>query len=182
MYFIFFLCFYDKIFLKHVSLAINLASLLLLFFGSIVLLHMHNFLPEFSHESPKTSVQGVHGCDNKHLQIKPHQKVHVKGRRRRFGITSVVARLHFTPWHSFPFQTASPRQRDCHYDHYRRPFSLCPPSKGLLVLLVAWLLGSSPLAHWLLTPGLAHSLAPAPSIRLITAMKAVQTEAGIRAN
>lgn len=81
-----------------------------------------------------------------------------------------------------PLSGGLPRQRDCHYDHYRWPFSLCPPSKGLLVLPVAWLPSSSPLARWLLTPGLAHSLAPAPSISLITAMKAVQTETGIRAN
>lgn len=82
-----------------------------------------------------------------------------------------------------PFQTDLPRQCDCHYDHYRWPFSLCPSSKrSSLFSRLHGCLGRRPLAHWLLTPGLAHSLAPAPSISLITAMKAVQTEAGIRAN
>ena len=124
------------------------------------------------------SVSGCRTCKQT-----PRCEAHVKAMRRRFGIASVIGRLHFTP-PAFvpPLSDGLPRQRDCHYDHYRWPFSLCPPSKGLLVLPVAWLPGSSPLARWLLTPGLAHSLAPAPSISLITAMKAVQTGAGIRAN
>lgn len=55
-----------------------------------------------------------------------------------------------------------------------------PPPKGLVVLAVSGQPGHSPLARRLLTPGLARSLAPAPSISLITAMKAVQAGASIR--
>lgn len=57
-----------------------------------------------------------------------------------------------------------------------------PPSKGHLVLQVSWRPGCGLLACWLLTPGLAHSLAPAASISLIMAMKAAQTETLIRTN
>lgn len=57
-----------------------------------------------------------------------------------------------------------------------------PPSKGHLVLQVSWQPRRGLLARWLLTPGLAHSLAPAASISLITAMKAAQPETLIRTN
>lgn len=46
-----------------------------------------------------------------------------------------LAALH--PQTFVPLSESLAHQHDCHYDHYRWPFSLCPPSKGLLVLSVA---------------------------------------------